>query len=60
MAQSENERKQAAVEKAFLDVDQIAEDLIRLIGHDLKYKDRAVAALEQIMQIKKDLLEAVK
>ena len=60
LVQSENERKKAAVEKAFLDVDQIAEDLIRLIGPDPKYRDKAVAALEQIMQIKKDLLEAVK
>ena len=42
-------QKMEALEKAFLEVDQIAEDLVRLIGRDPKYKADAVAALEQIM-----------
>jgi hypothetical protein len=52
-------RKQAALEKAFLAVDQIAEDLIRLIGFDLKYAAQAKASLKQIMKIKEDLLKVV-
>jgi hypothetical protein len=54
-----NKQKMDALEKAFLDVDQIAEDLVRLIGNDPKYKAKAVFALQQIMTIKKDLLEVV-
>ena len=50
--------KLTPIQKAFLDVDQIAEDLIRLIIEDPKYEDRAESALKQIMKIKEDLLEA--
>ena len=45
------------IERAFLDVDQIAEDLIRLIGNDPKYTDEAKSALKRIMNIKVSLLE---
>jgi hypothetical protein len=48
--------KLAPIERAFLDVDQIAEDLIRLIGHDPRYADEAKSALKRIMKIKKVLL----
>lgn len=54
-----DKQKMNALEKAFLDVDQIAEDLVRLIGNDLRYKAKAVSALKQIMLIKKKLLKVV-
>jgi len=53
-------KKTVALEKAFLQVDQIAEDLIRLIGEDPRYKAKAVSALTRIMTIKQELLEVVK
>lgn len=45
------------IEEAFLAVDQIAEDLIRLIGNDPNYATEAKLALKRIMQIKKALLD---
>ena len=52
--------KLSPIEEAFLEVDQIAEDLIRLVGKDLKYEAAARAALKRIMEIKQSLIEAVK
>lgn len=45
------------IEKAFLDVDQIAEDLIRLLGNDPRYVTEAKSALKRIMKIKESLIE---
>lgn len=47
----------APIEKAFLDVDQIAENLIRLIGKDLRYAAEAQSALKRLMEIKASLLK---
>ena len=47
------------IEKAFLAVDQIAEDLIRLIGNDPRYATEAKSALKRIMKIKESLIKAV-
>jgi len=54
-----DKQKMDALGKAFLDADQIAEDLVRLIGNDPKYKAEAVSALKQIMSIKNKLLKVV-
>ena len=54
-----DQQKMAALEKAFLDVDHVAEALIRLIGDDPKYKAKAVAALQRLMSIKEKLLKVV-
>lgn len=53
------ERRSKAFEKAFLDVDEVAESLIRLISRDLRYTAEAKTALQKIMKIKQDLLEVV-
>ena len=53
------EQQRAALENAFLAVDQVAEDLIRLIGRDLRYAAQAKEALQKIMKIKEDLIEVV-
>lgn len=46
----------STLKKAFMDIDQVAEDLIRLIGKDPRYASEARSALTRIMAIKQALL----
>ena len=59
MTSTKELRRVAALEKAFLDMDLLADQLIRQVARDPRYADTAAKALAKAMAIKKRLLEAV-